>query len=263
MSEIYPDSKVDRELLAAVLKYVRRDGPLSAPFCFLTIEDGGGLKDNDLKSRDAFLKAFQGSGVNEPKPGETMAEVSKVGSIKEEIGQLGIKVAKIMASLCNVQKYGNYVYETLYQRNEMNVKYYPISYSRYHGGSHNERKSVEQYIGLTIHGYREACHLTRTNTFLEHSEIFTKDRFYIVACERWYPVLINIFKDISYCDTYTHVENGKEIFKLYFDTSGVAIFAYFGLLGMSISDKQIYDFVQIIKKYVSKSILKRLGNSAL
>lgn len=262
MPDIRTNTKVDSNLLDTVLGYVRRDGPLAAPVCFLTIEDGGGLSDKELASKTSFYASFSGPGIWQPEP-EEIREVLKKSSVTAELGHLGVRVAKVMAGLCGAVNYGEYIRDQLYQRNEMNVKYFPVSFSTYAGGKDHKRKPVEEYLGLSLGEYREVCRMLRSDHLLQRKEIFTSEHFYVATCSEWYDVLRRIFPTISYYDTYTHMENGREAFKLYFDRGGVARFAYFGLLSRSTSDRRIEDFVALVREYADKGILARLQAQAI
>jgi hypothetical protein len=262
MLKINSNPKVDRSLLDTVLAYVRRDGPLTAPFCFLTIEDGGGLSDKELATKADFHASFTEAGTWEPKAGE-LREILKDSSATVELGHLGIRVAKVMAGLCGIANYSEYILDHLYLRNEVNVKFFPISFPTYDGGNDSKRQPVEGYLGLSLGEYREVCRMLRPDRLLLRKDIFTPERFYVATCSEWFDVLRRIFPNISYYDTYTHMENGKEAFKLYFDEGGVARFAYFGLLSRSTSDKRIEDFVTLVREYADKGILARLQAKAI
>lgn len=256
MPGIFPNAKVDKALLEDVLNFVRRDGPLSAPICFLTIEDGGGLTE-ELASKERFIKHVRQDGVLNVPPGFLKAEIGRT-SVTARLGHLGIRVAKVMSGLCGVKKYDDYIREYLYQHNEMNVKFYPISFSTFDGGSDAQRKPVETYLGLTINEYREVCRLARPERLLMRAELFQASRFYVASCPEWVSLMLHVFKDISLADTYTHTENGRDAFRIFFDKKGIARFAYLGLLDRSTSDKRISDFVAVVNEYADKSILARL-----
>lgn len=262
MPDIRRNPKVDSRLLDTVLDYVRRDGPLTAPICFLTIEDGGGLSAEELASKKSFYDGFTGPGIWHPKPGE-LREALKKSSVTAELGQLGIRLAKVMAGLCRVDNYGEYIRGQIYQHNEMNVKFFPVSFPTYDGGKDHKLKVIEEYLGLSLGEYREVCKMLRSDRLLKRKDIFTSERFYVATCSEWYEVLRQIFPAISYYNTYTHMEDGKEAFKLYFDEDGVARFAYFGLLSRSTSDKRIEDFVTLVREYADKGILARLQAKAI
>lgn len=254
---LFPREGIDRELLRDILSYVRIDGPLDAPICFLTMEDGGGFKAEDLATRDKFKESFKENDPHHvPEQGEyekkcTEENMALIGII----GQLGIRIAKVMAALLGIEDYREYAKRSLYTRHETNVKFYPISFSTADGGDPEIKAKIEEFLGLSIAEYRDICRGHRTVLFKGNSSMFSSDKFYISSCSEWMEVLRSIFPEISYLNTYT--DPGWN-YQIYFDQNGVARFANFNLLKRSISDETIRIFSSAVLDHADESIVGAL-----
>ena len=113
--------QTQQENLERAMNYVRRDGLLTAPVCFLTIEDGGRFPEytsaNDFMARN-FQLEYEACEVAEGKPSEFKGKDTPVRYM-----------SKIMMLIYAGKMDGceHYRASQLTLRNESNIKFYPLS----------------------------------------------------------------------------------------------------------------------------------------
>ncbi|HBL54037.1 MAG TPA: hypothetical protein DDZ34_08500 [Syntrophaceae bacterium] len=239
--------------LNKVLNFVRVDGQPTAPVCFLTIEDGGGFTEADLNAPEDAMCYFDTNPVWIPQKGELEKKIKEKGGMRANLGTPGVFISKIMSYLRFSEKEREYEYAKnyLYMRNEMNIKYYPISRSR----MAQNIDGLLNFLGLeNIQKYYDLCRFVRSPKFISIQDIFNRNKFYIICGIKyeWMDVLKHIFLDTDYFSTestYTTRETrGNNLaYEFYNDNSGKTTHAYFNMFRRGISDDEVYSFAEQIK----------------
>lgn len=223
-----------------LLEFIRRDGPSDAPFVFLSIEDGGRMQ--NIEQLDATLSS---DGVWQPETREPQS-LGKPGQIISKMMKL---FATHGTSMSEWQNYRDYC---LYQNNEVNLKFYPVSRPK----QKDWNEELASYTGLAAKEYMDFC-------FAQRPEILSsryRDTLKNNACtiilgelEGWKRVLSN-FYDITREEEFRN-DKGKLIFKLFFDADGNLLYMYFPLFRLGISSSEIELFCREVLKHKSLSHL--------
>jgi hypothetical protein len=234
--------------LDEVLKFVRRDGPIKAPVCFLTIEDGGDFWETIPRSADEFCKYHRDwDGIWEPVERNT-----------ETLGKPGLFCSKIMLALFSdaIDNSGKYRDERLYVKNECNIKFYPIGRI----GTSYWCDEFTEALGIGSGEYVDQCKTQRPEIIHgKCSDAFDGSQLHIIigAKEDW----------ISFLQKYTYTEklqlhqyrndSGKIIYEIYMDGQNLA-FSYFDIFRRGISDQEILDFASSLSPLIDSNIKQRV-----
>lgn len=232
-------------LLESVINYVRRDGPQTAPICFLTIEDGGELEPKSLEHYIQFENPVW-------EPCEPHPDV--------KVGKPGILIAKIMTSLVKGKVDGWRTYrDFIYICNECNVKFYPIGRRT----QQNWHREFTALLGVDSQQYRELCKQKRPKVILDScSRVFNHDQFHIILGSRdeWESFL----KDGVYGK---HIQSSPGplakkgfTYELYKNDDGTLQFCYFNVFRHGITNAEISDFGVNIATQIPQSIRKRIND---
>lgn len=241
---------MDRSLLKKIIDFIRIDGPLDAPFCFLTIEDGGGFEGRVVNNIKMFTKVFQENSHWVPEKGELTEKINNRGGIRGNLGKPGLYISKIMNYILHqeIEGYVNYIENSLYINNEMNIKFLPISRNSTNQYD-NVIKSIENHLGVKISEYEDLSRNIRIKKFINRKDLFNKNKFYIITGYKneWMEILKQVYPDIDYFSTITQTNSKNKInFQIYKNANGSAKFAYFNFFRLGISDDDISSFADAI-----------------
>jgi hypothetical protein len=243
-----------------VLSFFRMDGPMAAKFCFLTIEDGRGFTEEERNNPEKAFSYFEGDEHWMPKEGD-LREVLDKSSLRNSLGIPGLVISKLMGFLAYGESGKEYEYasEMLYMQNEMNVKYFPITRS----AMAQDIDTLLNYIGFKdVRDYHDLCWFVRPRKFLEKTDIFNAEKFFIVCGLKyeWMEVMKNVFPKTNYFNTERcYSENKKRIsHEFYENEKGQATHAYFNMFARGLSDKEIHGFAErILERRPDLALIRR------
>ncbi|NJB66361.1 hypothetical protein GGQ74_000001 [Desulfobaculum xiamenense] len=225
----------------AMLNHVRHDGPIDAPLCYLTMEDGSSDRDmgedypldDPLKLEKCFIK----SGHWEPKT---------VDDLAVDIGQnrngLTMKLSKMSCSILfgDISRHTEYSRSCLYLHNEHNIKFYPVGKNNANSWSIAATKA----FGMCLCQYRRACLEWRNAAFFRSNVGLSDDKFLVmVNHESWMPVVKELVNGVRVVDHGKYGRQSTKLLRLNDRLVGcvIPLLAY-------ISDQAISDLGQFIRK---------------
>ena len=243
--------QTQQENLERAMNYVRRDGLLTAPVCFLTIEDGGPFiytSAADFMARN-FVTAAEVCEVSEGKPA--------VFGGRDKPAQY---MSKIMMTLFtgNIVGWDRYRANLLTLRNESNIKFYPIPRP-----SQKEKdwpSEATQAIGLSLNEYLAKCQIDRPAIIYEKNrEAFDGNRLYIVlgAKNEWCRFLTTYVYQGAFPDDTRADANRK--YRLYYNADKSFAFACFNSFRPGIFDDDVVEFANIIRPLVDERVRGRIN----
>ena len=242
---------MNTELVRKILQYVRWDGEAHNPIRFLTMEDGGGLGEEQLGSLQAFDKHFSQE-FEYWKPGESV-----------EKGLPGRVISKVMTVLCgnDISTWEEYRKQLYRTGRESNIKFYPVS--RRSADWWNDR--ITEYTGLGPKQYDELCWLARPRILGNKLKAVgePKKYYYIILYREWdwMQCLRMIFEDIDFLATKTAWKNeegsGPIHYRFYYDSQGKQIFACLPI--RALSEETIKKFCDEISPDVRSRLECRKG----
>ncbi|PLY01942.1 MAG: hypothetical protein C0623_04715 [Desulfuromonas sp.] len=237
------------------MNYVRRDGPETAPICFLTIEDGGELWKRDkgeIKTYSELVEFYKNK--------EEEIWERKIGQ-NEELGQPGIWISKIMATLIDgsLKKWADYRGNRIYLENECNIKFYPIGRQT----QNTWDNKIENGLGLKHWEYMELCNSLRPASISKHPKMkkaFTGENFHIIlgAKNEW----VSFLKKFVYGESirvvpFEHRDLKSTQFEKYY-INGKLEFCYAKMFGRGITNVAIEDFFCKVRKELDGNVKRKL-----
>jgi hypothetical protein len=193
------------------MRFVRRDGPLSARVVFLTIEDG-----SDLRTTEKFEEYYG-------QPEENQAWVPKTPILpSEDCGLPGVFIPKLMVALL-----GGTAATVLYGSDCCNIKYYPIAKKKQ--ARWPEFLTRDDDFGPAE--YYARCHSSERHEAIlrAHGELFTPDRLFVIlgARAQWEPFLASRVFPGERLLVLDELRNGKLIGRLIGTEKGILRYCYF------------------------------------
>lgn len=226
--------------LERVLQFVRLDGSEIAPVCFLTIEDGGNWKD---LTADKFKDYFATTPSQQAPQGTS--DTGKPGKIISKL-MLALFSDPPVQSLDNWRIYHN---DTLYRRNECNIKFFPI-------GRPNQGfwdPIFSEVIGLDDAEYERVCRQRRPEVIQKRYPLaFDGSQIHIVlgALEDWKLVLDPAGEALITEPRTAHWQMFKRDSQL--------AFAAFNIFRYGISDADCLAFAQELQPFVPEPVRMRV-----
>lgn len=202
---------MSKVIMNQVLEFIRQDGPLDAPICFLTIEDGGDLSENEfddyINGNDHWLPG------NEDRP-----------LTYKNTGLPGEFISKIMCGIFDdFKNWSDYRAKKLYSKNEINIKFYPI-------GRKNTsiwESWLEKKLNVTNTEYIIQCLAERHKIIYEKlNGVFNKNRIFIIlgARDEWSYFLKKYVFNESSITKEIDSDYGYEFF---YDNKKKLLFSYY------------------------------------
>ena len=232
--------------LINVLPFIRRDGPISAPLVFLSIEDGG----DDFTSLDQFRKWILGDDVWEPRTRNKM----KLGKPGEIIPKIILSASR--SSLDGWQKYRD---EVLYLSNECHIKFYPIG----RGKVSTWKGFFTEATGLTHGEYMALCQRERPQIIW--------DRYGSLLQSVNVKIVVGAINEWSdFFDTYSEPaannrddetkRRGHSKWGLILRDDGNLHYAYLNMFARGLSSNDILSFGEALRAYLPQDVLDHLSN---
>lgn len=221
-----------------VMNFIRRDGRAGSSVCFLTIEDGGA--NNSEKN---FLDYIGGSGVWEP-------GIEKRG----DVGKAGRCISKIMSGLLfsDLSRSVDYIDYEIYFANEWNLKFFPIG----RPGVKEWQDYYSTASGLEQNEYLAVCKELRPSIIWErYGKPLEQSKVVVILAtrEEWLNVLKKSEKfEFATCEIEKTGNRWKWAF--YFRSDGTLAFSYFGMFNYGVSDQDVLQFSQLLRKYADNSL---------
>lgn len=232
--------------LINVLSFIRRDGPISAPLVFLSIEDGG----DDFISLDHFRKWILRNDVWKPSTREKM----KLGRPGEIISKIVLSASQ--SSLEGWQKYRD---EVLYLRNECNIKYYPIGRS----SVSTWKDFFTEATGLTHGEYIALCRRERSRIIWDrYGQLFQSANTKIVlgAINEWSAFFETHLGIVSHRRHDEAKKRGQYKWGLILSDGGDLHYAYLSMFSHGLSSNDILSFGQALREHLPQDVLDHLSN---
>ena len=233
--------------LERVMNYVRRDGPLTAPVCFLTIEDGGR---SHYESVDDFVE----------KSLRPDSEVWERTTIKTELfGKPGQFMAKLMLAIFtgSLDGWQRYRDGSLHVRNEANVKFYPIP----RRGKTEWQEVFSDAIGLSEREYIAQCRAKRPIVIYKRWEpLFQADRLHLIlgAKAEW----TEFFRMFLYTDALPSASvvdaRGRTKYAIHRQPNESLAFGYFDIFRPGCRNDDARDFADALRPYLSDDLKRRV-----
>jgi hypothetical protein len=211
-----------------VLAFVRRDGPVTAPAVFLTIEDA-----SDLDSPEEF-ESYYGNQLNQT--WERTAE--------DKLGDWGLPakwIPKFMLALLDREISGStdYLVNRLYIRDTCNIKYFPIARK----GQSTWPSFLKDHAGFGENEFLRRClSSARHDAILEvHGHALCQDKLIVILGRRdaWKAFLdTKIFakEKIVSLEGAIRDAGGHFVGELYGTERGEFRYCYFKMFGHNVSD---------------------------
>lgn len=229
-----------------ILNFVRIDGKSSAPVLFLTTEDGGKWKDEELATHDSFWSCFEKEEWV-PEPGHNV-----------KLGRPGTIIPKLMTSIFggNLESWWQYRNRHIYRTNECNIKFYPIG----RPSTTYWKEKFSTYIECSQEDYYEYCLAVRPRIILNRIPNLTaKNRLIIVLSSKgeWQRSLSAISDEI---DRVIQVPDarGKVAHQIFLSGERIC-YAYFNMFRRGLFDKDICTFAETIRSYVPSEIFDKVS----
>jgi hypothetical protein len=256
--QITEQQKID--FVNAALKHIRVDGPIDAPIKFLTIEDGDGYSKADLKNYSLLLEKLANPGhkKNGAAPGEIEGLMHERASFLKALGKPGKFICKFMCVWNEkpMAGYQDYAKNTLYQREEANIKFYPLARSKQIKW---ESEGFHELTGLRSSEYLRACKAYRPYLFNKENVIKRSDKIIILGAEsEWLAALGILFgDDINWAKqvqvSLTPAEKRPHIYyRLYFDHKSDLRIASLNCFSRGLVDIHIEQFANELKRNWTK-----------
>ena len=237
---------MENSLINQVMQFVRRDGPASPPVCFLTIEDGGVLK------QTAFDDYIKGASVWVPNKDLPLT--------KNHVGLPGEFISKIMTyafhDLINCSEWEEYRARKLYRENECNIKYYPI-------GRHDTgvwEPWLQERLGITASEYKAQCQSERPQIIYEQCQsCFSSATLFIMlgALDEW-----SYFLRKYVCDDYSLILANGQHSEFAIPPIANTAFAYYPIFKWGYrNDEKIHAFSEEIRKQATEKMLAKIAHS--
>ncbi len=246
----YKKQIMNNEEIEKVMQFVRIDGLATAPVCFLTIEDGGELE------QEEFVDYITGN------PNWIPTEIDRPLTQKNT-GVPGEFISKIMTfafgDLCGVDNdWRDYRAKRLYSSNECNIKYYPI-------GRRNTSiwpEWLSKKLGISASEYVVQCLAERPEILSKKCKHYSSgERLFIVigARDEWSYVLRKyIFQNLSMT---VILDDGFE-FVVSHENNGHLLFAYYPIFNYgNKSTYRLKKFSERLRKQVEMSVIKKLSHN--
>ena len=239
----------ERDVPDVIMNFIAAQGESASRFCFLTIEEGGGqYQEQNLKSKQDFLKAFSNNSIESRERGWLPKNYKNRFTA---LGRPGIGICKVMAALHGVDDWRKYAEEQLYGRNEQNVRFFPISRRSIRDRNSETMQRIQSLLEMDIADYEKVCYEKRPTIFLKHPEIFNSNRFYIITAKcvepQWRSVLENIFLKVVYRKEYLPIDKKK---KFGFDVAWQGnrpVYLTFSLFKRGLTDEILRAFSAFLK----------------
>jgi len=244
------DAMVQAANLDKAMNYVRMDGPLNAPVCFLTIEDGGSLPCNTAE--EFMSKSF-------PPEGEAWKGTDGKPIDINPVDKPAQFMSKLMMTIFgnNMDGWQNYRDHLLCLRNELNIRFYPIA----RHGTAEWQAQVRDAIGLSNRKYAAHCQEMRpTIIHTKCRTAFEGKRLHIIlgARSEW----IDFLKRFVYSGELTcepcHDSEQKMKYAIYRQSDKRLAFAYFDVFRRGITITDIPEFADILRPLVDLEISKQV-----
>lgn len=230
-----------------ILRFVRRDGPVDAPICFLTIEDGGDFWGTEPRTTEVFLQSFHSSPAWTPSDRKF-----------EKLGKPGQYLSKLMLAIFSgsLDKWSKYRDERLYLANECNIKFYPI-------GRRNTGYWCDEFsaaLGLTHDEYLEQCVTQRPEIIsATYPQAFDRSQLHIIvgAKAEWRCFLKKFCYRGHLQLTQYKTTTGKLMYETYFEAEILA-FCYFDVFRRGITDQEILEFAVLVSRHLPDNVRSRV-----
>jgi len=225
--------------LGQVMNYVRSDGPVDAPVCFLTIEDGGRFT---FESVDDFMgRCF--CPANE--------SWERTPECTEKFGKPGQFMAKIILALCceSIEGWRQYRDGSLHARSETNIKFYPIP----RRNTREWKPVFSEAIGLSMAEYLARCWTERPQIiFRKLTKMFHADRLHLIlgAKLEWVAFLRHyVYPDASPCVA-PRDSRGRTRYAIYCRADETLAFACFDIFRPGCRNDDILEFAATLRSYM-------------
>lgn len=223
-----------------IMNFIRRDGPENAPICFLTIEDGGSLLENEFD--DYINRNDHWIPENERRP-----------LTYDDTGIPGEFIAKIMCGVFgDFDNWREYRANKLYSENEINIKFYPI------GRKDTSTWDIwlEKKINMSNAEYITKCLAERYDIINKKLDyIFKDDRIFVIlgARDEWSYFLKNYVFNI---ENIKKDLNSIYVYEFFYDAYNKLLFSYYPMFKYGARSS---DALRIFCSELSQKIPKRIN----
>lgn len=238
------NSKLDR-----VMQFYRVDGSSRAPVCFLTIEDGGELKQEEF---DQYISG---------KP-EWIPQDHERPLCYESVGLPGEFISKIMvyafADVLGIDDWMEYRAKHLYDKNECNLKFYPVGRQN----TNTWQPWLESKLGVSAGEYRIQCISERPAFFdSQCKEYLGADKLFVIlgARDEWSYVLRRYVFNSCYRTLQAEGDAGCVVTEKFEESTDKLLYACYSMFTWgNRSDDKLQKFARHLRKYTPKETLTAL-----
>lgn len=236
--------------LEKAMRYVRRDGPLTAPVCFLTIDDGCNWSCDP--AGEFTDKSF-------PPEAEVREDSVRKPTDFDPVDKPSQFMSKLMMTLfgSNADGWQKYRDQLLCLKNELNIKFYPIA----RHGTSDWQSQVGEAIGLSNKKYAAHCQNIRPAIIHgKYKAAFEGKRLHIIlgARNEWFSFLNRfVYAGELSCEPYNDAEE-KMKYAIYRTKEGRLAFAYFDVFRRGITIDDVSIFCDIVRPLVDPDIVSQI-----